>query len=124
MLSIHLQESLLGEVNRVRVVDNQRSSGVTVAGSEPVLVRSLDRERRVSTNRRYHTFRKIGPSLHQSPAPKTEGPSTILETIQRLLTSGTNLVERLPHMSECPVNDSSSTCCLEPYPGLMKPQQH
>ena len=61
---IHLQERLLGEVNRVRVVDNQRSSGVTVAGSESVLVRSLDRERRVSTNRRYHTFWKIGPSLH------------------------------------------------------------
>ena len=34
-------------------------------GSESVLVRTLDCERRVSTNRRYHTFRKIGPSLHQ-----------------------------------------------------------
>ena len=65
MFSIRLQESLLGEVNRVRVVDNQRSSGVTVAGSEPVLVRSLDHERRVSTNRHYHTFWNIGPSLHQ-----------------------------------------------------------
>jgi hypothetical protein len=62
---IRLQESLLNEVNRVRVVDNQRSCGVTVAGSESVLVRSLDRERRVSTNRRYHTYRKIGPYLHQ-----------------------------------------------------------
>jgi len=29
---IRLQESLLGEVNRVHVVDNQRSSGATVAG--------------------------------------------------------------------------------------------
>ena len=62
---IRLQESLLGEVNRVRVVDNQRSSGVTAAGSELVLVRSLDRERRVSTNQSYHTFWKIRPSLHQ-----------------------------------------------------------
>jgi hypothetical protein len=32
VFSIRLQESLLGEVNRVRVVDNQRSCGVTVAG--------------------------------------------------------------------------------------------
>ena len=65
MFSIHLQESFFGEVNRVRVVDNQRSSGVTVAGSESVLVRSLNRERRVSTNRRYRTYQKIGPCLHQ-----------------------------------------------------------
>ena len=65
MFSIRLQESLLGEANRVRVVDNQWSSVVTIAGSESVLVRSLDHERRVSANRRYHTFRKIGPSPHQ-----------------------------------------------------------
>ena len=32
VFSIRLQESLLGEVNRVRVVDNQWSGGVTVAG--------------------------------------------------------------------------------------------
>ena len=31
-VSILLQESLLGEASRVRVIDNQRSSGVTVAG--------------------------------------------------------------------------------------------
>ena len=31
-LSIRLQESLIREVNRVRVVDNQRRSGITVAG--------------------------------------------------------------------------------------------
>ena len=31
MFSIRLQESLLGEVNRVRVVDNQWSNGVIVA---------------------------------------------------------------------------------------------
>ena len=68
MFSIRLQKILLGEVNRVRVVDNQWSSGVTVAGSESVLVRSLDRERRVSTNRRYRTYRKIGPCLHQHPS--------------------------------------------------------
>ena len=65
MSLIRLQESLLGEVNRVQMVDNQRSSGVTVVRSESVLVRSLDRERRVSTNRCYHTYRKIGLSLHQ-----------------------------------------------------------
>jgi hypothetical protein len=34
-------------------------------GSESVLVRSLYRESRVSTNRRYLTYRKIGPYLHQ-----------------------------------------------------------
>ena len=65
VFSIRLQESLLGEVNHVRVVDNQWSSGVTIAGSESVLVWSLNHEHRVSTNRRYHTFWKIGPSLHQ-----------------------------------------------------------
>jgi hypothetical protein len=32
VFSIRLQESLLGEVNRVRVVDNQRSCGVMVVG--------------------------------------------------------------------------------------------
>jgi hypothetical protein len=32
VFSIRLQESLLGEVNHVRVVDNQWSSGVMVAG--------------------------------------------------------------------------------------------
>ena len=41
MFSIRLQESLLSEVNRVRVVDNQQSSGVTIVevqinlGSKP-----------------------------------------------------------------------------------------
>ena len=64
VFSIRLQKSLLDEVNRVRVIDNQRSSGVQLRGSESVLVRSLDRERRVSTNRRYRTYRKIGPCLH------------------------------------------------------------
>ena len=38
------------------------------------LVRSLDRERRVSTNQRYHTFRKIGPCLHQTVWPLSLPP--------------------------------------------------
>jgi hypothetical protein len=36
-------KSLLGEVNQVVLVDNQRSSGVMVAGFESCLILKLDR---------------------------------------------------------------------------------
>jgi len=63
-------------------------------GSESVLVRSLDRERRVSTNRRYHTYRKIGPSLHQPPT----APARLGRMLARSLSAvhHDSMVERAP----------------------------
>ena len=55
---IHLSALVPAAVERL-------GDGKRLRGSESVLVRSLDCERRVSTNRRYHTFQKIGPNLHQ-----------------------------------------------------------
>ena len=52
------------------------------------MVQSLDRECRVFTNRRYYTYRKIGPSLHHlAPGgrgklgPKYAGPFLVIERV-------------------------------------------